>query len=50
MAIGVSVQPFRLKEDLPERHDELRAIFKRLGDTPLRYGDDGSAGDRGNLR
>jgi plasmid stabilization system protein ParE len=37
MAIGVGVQPFRLKEDLPERHDELRAIFKRLGDAPLRY-------------
>jgi hypothetical protein len=37
MAIGVSVQPFRIKEDLPERHDELRAIFNRLGDAPLRY-------------
>ena len=35
--IGLLVQPFRLKEDLPERHDELRAIFKRLGDAPLRF-------------
>jgi hypothetical protein len=36
-SIGLLAQPFRLKEDLPERHDELRAIFTRLGDAPLRY-------------
>lgn len=35
MLAGLAVQPFRLKEDLPERHDEVREILGRLGDDLL---------------
>ena len=32
---GLGMQPVRLKEDLPERHDELRAILDRFGNELL---------------
>jgi hypothetical protein len=32
---GLGMRPFRLKEDVPERHDELRAILNRFSDALL---------------